>query len=95
MAKAAGNEVIIVSGREDDVMDMSIQWLRKYDVPFDKIFMRKLGDKRNDALIKREIYDGFIKDEYDVLFVLDDRDRVVKMWREVPLTCYQVAYGNF
>ena len=34
--------------------------------------------------------------EYDVAGVLDDRDQVVKMWRnELGLTCLQVAEGNF
>ena len=31
----------------------------------------------------------------EILFVLDDRSQVVKMWRELGLTCLQVADGNF
>jgi hypothetical protein len=27
--------------------------------------------------------------------VFDDRNQVVKMWREKGLTCFQVAEGNF
>ena len=30
-----------------------------------------------------------------IFCVLDDRDRVVKMWRDLGLTCFQVAQGNF
>ena len=37
----------------------------------------------------------FIKDKYRVLFVLDDRNQVVDMWRDIGLTCLQVADGNF
>jgi len=29
------------------------------------------------------------------LFVLDDRDQVVNMWREQGFKCLQVAEGNF
>jgi len=31
----------------------------------------------------------------DVVAVFDDRDKVVNMWREIGLTCMQVAPGNF
>ena len=57
--------------------------------------MRKNGDFRKDFIIKKEIYEKFIKPKYEVLFVLEDRDQAVKMWREEGLTCLQVAPGNF
>ena len=31
----------------------------------------------------------------DIVCVFDDRDKVVKMWRENGLDCFQVANGNF
>ena len=57
--------------------------------------MRKEGDHRRDSIVKKEIYDTLIKDEFDVEFVLDDRQQVVDMWREIGLKCLQVAEGNF
>jgi hypothetical protein len=36
-----------------------------------------------------------VRDNFDVQFVLDDRDQVVEMWRAMGLTCLQVAPGNF
>ena len=38
-----------------------------------------------------ELTDG----NYNVKFVLDDRNRVVEMWRSLGLTCLQVADGDF
>jgi hypothetical protein len=57
--------------------------------------MRKRGDKRKDVIVKKEIYEKFIKDNYEVFFVLDDRDQTVKGWRDLGLKCFQVAEGNF
>ena len=37
----------------------------------------------------------FILDKYNVAFVLDDRDQVVRVWRDLGLTCLQVDYGDF
>ena len=58
--------------------------------------MRDDGDYRKDNITKLEMYNKHIKGKYDVEFVLDDRDSVVKMWRdELDLTCMQVDWGNF
>ena len=59
------------------------------------IFMRKEGDSRNDGIIKTEIFDEHIKDKFYVCAVFDDRDRVVKAWRDIGLLCLQVNYGDF
>ena len=57
--------------------------------------MRATGDNRNDAIVKNEIFDTYIRDKWNVVCVLDDRDRVVKRWRELGLACFQVNYGAF
>lgn len=87
--------IIIVSGRESSCKDDTINWLNKNSIPFNALIMRKTGDNRNDAIIKKEIYKEFIEPNYNVLAVFDDRNRVVDMWRSLGLTCLQVDYGNF
>jgi hypothetical protein len=57
--------------------------------------MRKEGDVRKDAIVKGEIYEKNINGKYNVLFVLDDRNQMVEMWRGLGLTCLQVADGDF
>lgn len=91
----SGCKVIIVSGRKDECYEQTRQWLHNYGVPFDELHMRKVDDNRADYIVKKEIYDEHIKDKYNILFVLDDRDQVVRMWREEGLKCLQVAEGNF
>jgi predicted kinase len=87
--------VVIVSGRDDSCMGITEQWLTEHSIPYDEIYMRKTGDDRNDAIVKKEVYEEWIKPRYNVLYVLDDRDRVVKMWREQGLKVLQVAGGDF
>lgn len=60
-----------------------------------QLHMRKSGDMRKDSIIKEEIYNEHIKDKFNVLLVLDDRDQVVQFWRSKGLSCFQVAPGNF
>lgn len=85
--------IIIVSGRKN--RESTEKWLKIYDIPYDFIYTREQNDNRPDEIIKREIYEKYIEPNYNVLFVLDDRDKVVKMWRDLGLTCLQVYYGDF
>jgi hypothetical protein len=57
--------------------------------------MRQTDDNRKDSIIKEEIYDAHIRGKYNVLFVLDDRDQVVQMWRSLGLTVLQCNEGDF
>ena len=57
--------------------------------------MRKGGDKRIDSIVKKELYRKYIEPFYRVKLVLDDRNQVVDMWRDLGLPCWQVAPGNF
>lgn len=88
--------LFLVSGRDDRYRDVTERWLAKHGIThYAGLYMRRSGDRRKDSIVKREIYERHIKDNYDVIFVLDDRDQVVRMWRSLGLTCFQVAYGDF
>lgn len=88
-------KVLIVTGREYKYVEETSKWLTSHGVYFDRIFCRTDDDKRNDAIIKEEIYDNHIYGKYNIRFVLDDRNRTVEKWRQLGLTCLQVADGNF
>lgn len=90
-----GMRIILVSGRDGSCEAETRNWLTLYKIPYHFLYMRPAGNKENDAIIKKNIYDEKIKDQYNIAFVLDDRDRVVNMWRSLGLTCLQVDYGNF
>ena len=47
-----------------------------------------------DEILKKEMLDTFV-DKNDVLMTVDDRQKVVDMWRAEGLTCFQVAPGDF
>jgi len=87
--------IVVMSGRDSACRDETEAWLRKHNISFDALFMRPEGDMRPDNIVKAELFDTHVRDNYDVQFVLDDRDQVVDMWRRMGLTCLQVAEGNF
>ena len=88
--------IIIVSGRHEHAREATIEFLNDYNISFDDLFMRRDDDYRGDDLIKKEIYNNNIAPYYNVLYIVDDRSRVVKMWRkELGLTVFQVDEGDF
>lgn len=90
-----GIKVILCSGRDDTYRGVTQDWLHKHGVQYHALHMRPAGDKTNDALVKKALYEQHIKPNYEVLFVLDDRNRVVRMWRDEGLKVLQVADGDF
>jgi len=93
----SGVEVWIFSGRRDSERGKTIEWLERYiEDPPDTIYMREAGDTRPDTELKREWLSHMSsKDRNRLKAVFDDRDRLVKMWRDEGIPCFQVAPGNF
>lgn len=93
--KSAGRAVLLVSGREGDeyTRPKTIEWLEKYNVPYDALYMREIGDSRGDVITKQELYDTFIKGNYNVEFCVDDRKKVCRMWRLLGIPCLQLDVG--
>jgi hypothetical protein len=87
--------IFICTGREENYRDVTETWLKRYDVKYYKLFMRKSKDYRSDDIIKKEMLDTIRDMGYNPVLSFDDRDRVVNMWRENGIRCLQVAPGNF
>ena len=98
----AGYSIAIFSGRSESTKDVTEDWLIKHGCHHDLLRMRPTENKWKfmpDEKLKfkwftEEFVDNALSGR-DVVCVFDDRDKVVKMWREIGLTCMQVAPGNF
>ncbi len=86
-------ELIIVSGRSDDYKEQTIKWLTDNEIFYDKIYMRKYKDHRDDAVVKGEIADE-IEKTHQILGVFDDRQRVVNMWIKRGIWVFDVGQGK-
>lgn len=89
-------KIILVTGRREKFRDVTEAWLHLHMIPYDNLLMRGDDDNRPDNEVKKDIYLTHIEPEFRVMFILDDRQRVVDMWRkELNLPCFQVNYGDF
>lgn len=88
-------QIYIVSGRSDEVRGQTETWLKTNEVPYHRLIMRKQGDYTPDNQLKIGwVNEGRI-DKERILCVFDDRDKVVRMWRDAGIACFQVAEGDF
>jgi predicted kinase len=95
-ASQFNRRVVVMSGRDESCRAITEEWLTKHlGVSWHELHMRPEGDNRKDNIIKYELFNQHIRGKYHVKYVLDDRDQVVKMWRDLGLNCFQVAPGAF
>ena len=91
-----GFKILLLSGRDGQYMPETKEWLAKNEVIYDELWMRAPKDSRKDSIIKRELFETNIENNYAIEFVLDDRNQVVDLWRnDLKLPCFQVYYGDF
>jgi len=93
---AAGHAIVFCSGRDAVCRPETEAWLDLFvGVPYEALFMRPEGDNRKDAIVKQEIFETEVRDRWRIVGVFDDRQQVVRMWRALGLTVFQVAEGDF
>jgi hypothetical protein len=88
--------IIILSGRPSSrAGDATVDWLKMYHVHYDHLFMRADADRRDDEIIKQEILDKILKwiPKRQILFAVDDRPRVIRMWQKNNIRVYDVGEG--
>jgi len=97
---SAGHKIAILSGRSKATKQATMEWLDKHEVPFDVLKLRPtnhpwkfMPDDRLKQTWLDDLWPGDKKD--NVVCVFDDRTKVVNMWRENGLNCFQVAPGDF
>lgn len=88
-----------VTGRPSYVEPQTELWL-KNNLPASiwsnaNLFTRPDKFEGETPFFKQHVYDNHIKDKYRVLFVLDDDQKVVDMYRSLGLTTLQPADNDW
>ena len=96
----AGYDILFVSGRRESTRENTLQWLKNNNMAdvaiSEHLFLRGAEDGfRADYVCKMRNYNNHIKGKWKILGVFEDRHECVRAWRDVGLTCYQVAEGNY
>ena len=96
-----------VVGEGDVIRNLTVSWLNNHglyvrgsfkgghDTTIERLLMRRQGDYTDDDELKRRWLNAAREADQAPDLVFEDRNRVVDMWREEGITCFQVAVGNF
>lgn len=86
---AKEHTICLVSGRPDTYQFETINWLKRHQVPYNYIFMRRGSDSQSDVIVKNEILSYLPKEK--ILFCLDDRPVVLReVWGANGIKAYPV-----
>jgi phosphoglycolate phosphatase-like HAD superfamily hydrolase len=89
----AGFEIFVCSGRPEKYRMETEVWLANYAVKYHNLLLRPNNDRRSDVVIKQEMLAKI--DRSRIAFIVEDRSRVVNMWRAEGFICLQCAPGEF
>lgn len=87
--KRLGYKVVLFTSRPERIKKATEYWLKKYDVPYDELYMRSIEDHYiKDTELKLKMYNQFVNEE--VLFAIDDKQDIIDLWEQLGIRCYKV-----
>lgn len=91
-----GCEIYFVSARQDMLRKVTEDWLEKWvpHIKYKALLMRGSMDRREDSLVKADLLHKYFPDKSVIKLVIDDRPRVVRMWKEEGLEVMDVGDGT-
>lgn len=92
-------DIVFCTSRPERTRKETTDWIIENTgyryLPKNELLMRSDNDRRPDTIVKPELLEkeGLTPDR--VLFIVEDRTKVVKKWRELGYTVLQCADGDY
>lgn len=87
---ASGFKLAIVTGRSESIRTETEQWLIEQGILYDRLIMRKKGDRRRNSELKVAALHALRAEGYMPLMAFEDLEPAVQAWRTAGLPCAQV-----
>lgn len=86
--KKAGFKIVILTGRPDTIKTATEEWLDKYGIEYDELYMRNKKEHYLKAdVFKKGIYETYLD---DVFCAYDDDEKIIQMWNSVGISAFKV-----
>ena len=89
------HNIILFTARDSKWRDATKAWCWKKFIIFDKLLMKLPHHEGPNYLVKYQMYKEFIEGEYEVLFAIDDNNKVVEMFRDIGITTFQIRNTEY
>lgn len=84
--------IIVATGRDTSQIEVTKQWLNKYNIKPKEFYFRKKGDYRKGVIVKKEQITQILEN-YNIMVIFEDSQPIVDMYREMGLTVLQPNKG--
>lgn len=89
-----GKTVIFITARPENFRDTTLNWLASNFLTFGyTLMMRSRADRREDTIVKKELFEKYFPNKEVIHVAIDDRPRVLKMWEEMGIPVIDVGKG--
>ncbi len=85
------HDIVWITGRPESNRQLTEQWLKDNGLPPGKLYMRADDDYSDAPTYKYNVWVDRLGETTDIMFVLEDREDIAKMWRALGIRCFQVA----
>jgi len=83
--------IYLITGRSSKGAEDTLEWLAKYGIKWNKLFMRYKQNFEHDVDLKQHMASDFME---NIRFAVEDRPRVVQMWRENNVPCIAMPWDQ-
>jgi hypothetical protein len=90
--RESGHDILLWTGRPERYRVGTMDWLCEHGIGFNELRMRPNDNLDSDVALK---YQWLQELGEQPLFAIDDRDSVVKMFRDNGVVCLQPAEGKY
>lgn len=88
-------KIVYLTGRPEKIRSKTEDWLHRYGCPKGLLVMRADGDHRPDFVAKKKLLEDLIGMGYRVAGIFEDRPSVVRVWRRMGMTVFQMTEEEF
>jgi hypothetical protein len=73
-------KVVIITSRPERNRNLTVDWLNKHNIKFENLLMRKNNDFRKSPVIKSELLDLTIDNNFEPVYAFEDRTDCAEMF---------------
>lgn len=87
-------KIIIVTGRDGICKEDTLEWLNRYEIPYDDFYIKPVSDNTKGYKFKEHILLNELMPKYNITHAIDDRIKEIYMYKSHGIKTIKVNYED-